>query len=57
MEDEEFENLYDDILNNGLVSNDYKLKFVKLIDALKESIGQLSDYSEIDTSEWGNPYY
>lgn len=57
MEDEEFDNLYDNILNNGLVSNDYKLKFVKLIDALKESIGQLSNYSEIDTSEWGNPYY
>ena len=57
MEDEEFETLYEDILNNGLTNDDYKQKFTKLVDALKDNIGQLSDYSEIDTSSWGNVYY
>jgi hypothetical protein len=57
MEDEEFDNLYEDILNNGLVNDDYKLKFVKIVDALKDNIGGLSDYAEIDTTEWGNCIY
>jgi hypothetical protein len=57
MEDEEFDNLYEDILNNGLVNDNYKLKFVKIVDALKDNIGGLSDYAEIDTTEWGNCIY
>lgn len=57
MEDEEFDNLYEDILNNGLVNEDYKQKFKKLLDALKDNLGQIKDYAEIDASEWGNLYY
>lgn len=57
MEDEEFDNLYEDILNNGLVNEDYKQKFVKLLDALKGNLGEIKDYAEIDASEWGNYIY
>lgn len=57
MEDEEFDKLYEDILNNGLVNEDFKQKFTKLIDALKDKISKFSDYSELDASEWGNLYY
>lgn len=57
MEDEEFDKLYEDILNNGLVNEDYKQKFSKLIDALKGKISEFSDYSGLDASEWGNLYY
>ena len=57
MEDEDFETLYNDILDNGLVNEDYKKKFSKLIDALKDKISEFSDYSEIDASEWGNLIY
>lgn len=56
MEDEDFEKLYDDILNNGLVNEDYKQKFIKIVDALKDKIRGFSDYSELDASEWGNLY-
>lgn len=52
MEDEEFDSLYEDILDNGLVNEDYKL-----LDALKDNLGQIKDYGEIDASEWGNLYY
>lgn len=57
MEDEEFDSLYEDILDNGLVNEDYKEKFNKLLDALKDNLGQIKDYGEIDASEWGNLYY
>lgn len=57
MEDEEFDAIYEDILNNGLVNEDYKQKFKKLLDALKDNLYQIKDYAEIDASEWGNLYY
>lgn len=57
MEDEEFDKLYEDILNNGLVNEEYKKKFSKLVDALKDKISEFSSYSELDASEWGNLYY
>lgn len=57
MEDEDFEKLYEDIFDNGLVNEDYKKKFSKLVDALKDKIKEFSDYSEIDASEWGTLYY
>lgn len=57
MEDEEFDELYEDIFDNGLVNEDFKQKFTKLIDALKDKISEFSDYSELDASEWGNLYY
>ena len=57
MEDEDFEKLYEDILNNGLVNEDYQRKFSKLVDALKDKIKEFSDYSEIDATEWGNCIY
>lgn len=57
MEDEQFDELYEDILNNGLVNEDYQRKFSKLVDALKDKIKEFSDYSEIDTTEWGNCIY
>lgn len=57
MEDEEFEKLYDDILNNGFVNEDYAKKFNKLVDTLKDNLRAFSDYSELDASEWGNLYY
>lgn len=57
MEDEEFDKLYEDILNNGLVNEEYKKKFSKLVDALKDKISEFSSYSELDASEWGNLIY
>lgn len=57
MEDEEFDTLYEDIFNSGLVNEDYKKKFSKLVVALKDKISEFSDYSEFDASEWGNLYY
>lgn len=57
MEDEEFDQLYEDILNNGLVNEDYKQKFTKIVEALKDRISEFSEYSELDTSEWGTLYY
>lgn len=57
MEDEEFDELYEDIFNNGLVNEEYKKKFSKLIDALKNRISEFSEYSELDASEWGKLYY
>lgn len=57
MEDEEFDKLYEDILNNGIVNEEYKKKFSKLVDALKDKISEFSSYSELDASEWGNLYY
>lgn len=57
MEDEEFETTYEDILDNGLVNEDYKQKFKKLLDTLKDNLYQIKDYAEIDASEWGNLYY
>lgn len=52
MEDEEFDELYEDILNNGLVNEDYKQKFTKIVEALKARISEFSEYSELDASEW-----
>ena len=57
MSDEEFDNLYDDILNNGLINEEYKQKLIKLMDAYGKNVDALSDYAEIDTTQWGNPIY
>lgn len=57
MEDEDFDKLYEDILNNGLVNEDYKQKFTKIVEALKARISEFSEYSELDASEWGTLYY
>jgi hypothetical protein len=57
MEDEEFDELYEDIFNNGLVNEDYKQKFTKIVEALKARISEFSEYSELDASEWGTLYY
>lgn len=57
MEDEDFEKLYEDILSNGLVNEDYKQKFIKIVEALKDRISEFSEYSELDASEWGTLYY
>lgn len=57
MSDEEFDNLYEDILNNGLVNEEYKQKLIKLMDAYEKNVNALSDYAEIDVTQWGNPIY
>jgi hypothetical protein len=57
MSDEEFDNLYEDILNNGLVNEEYKQKLIKLIDNYGKNVNALSDYAEIDVTQWGNPIY
>jgi hypothetical protein len=57
MSDEEFDNLYEDILNNGLVNEEYKQKLIKLMDAYGKNVNALSDYAEIDVTQWGNPIY
>lgn len=57
MSDEEFDNLYEDILNNGLINEEYKQKLIKLIDAYGKNVDALSDYAEIDITQWGNPIY
>lgn len=57
MSDEEFDNLYEDILNNGLVNEEYKQKLIKLMDAYGKNVAALSDYAEIDVTQWGNPIY
>jgi hypothetical protein len=57
MSDEEFDNLYEDILNNGLVNEEYKQKLIKLMDAYGKNVDALSDYAEIDVTQWGNPIY
>ena len=57
MSDEEFDNLYDDILNNGLINEEYKQKLIKLMDAYGKNVDALSDYAEIDITKWGNPIY
>lgn len=57
MEDEDFEKLYEDILKNGLVNEDYKQKFTTIVEALKSRISEFSEYSELDASEWGTLYY
>ena len=57
MSDEEFDNLYEDILNNGLVNEEYKQKLIKLMDAYGKNVDALSDYAEIDITQWGNPIY
>jgi hypothetical protein len=57
MSDEEFDNLYEDILNNGLVNEEYKQKLIKLIDNYEKNVNALSDYAEIDVTQWGNPIY
>lgn len=57
MSDEEFDNLYDDILNNGLINEEYKQKLIKLMDAYGKNVDALSDYAEIDITQWGNPIY
>lgn len=55
--DEDFDNLYNDILKNGFVSEKYKQKFLKLMNAYKENVEGLVDYAELDVSEWGIPIY
>jgi hypothetical protein len=57
MSDEEFDNLYEDILNNGLVNEEYKQKLIKLMDNYEKNVNALSDYAEIDVTQWGNPIY
>ena len=57
MSNEEFDNLYDDILNNGLINEEYKQKLIKLMDAYGKNVDALSDYAEIDITQWGNPIY
>ena len=57
MSDEDFDNLYEDILNNGLINEEYKQKLIKLIDAYGKNVDALSDYAEIDITQWGNPIY
>lgn len=57
MSDDEFDNLYEDILNNGFVNEEYKQKLIKLMDAYGKNVDALSDYAEIDVTQWGNPIY
>ena len=57
MSDEEFDSLYEDILNNGLVNEEYKQKLIKLMDNYEKNVNALSDYAEIDVTQWGNPIY
>ena len=57
MSDEEFDNLYEDILNNGLINEEYRQKLIKLMDAYGKNVDALSDYAEIDITQWGNPIY
>ncbi len=53
MSDEEFDNLYEDILNNGLVNEEYKQKLIKLMDAYGKNVDALADYAELDVTQWG----
>lgn len=57
MSDDEFDKLYEDILNNGLVNEEYKQKLIKLMDAYEKNVDALSDYAELDVTQWGNPIY
>jgi len=57
MEDEEFDELYEDILNNGLKDESYQEKFEKLIRGICSNMHDLSEYAEIDVTQWGNPIY
>lgn len=57
MTDDEFDKLYEDILNNGLVNEEYKQKLIKLMDAYGKNVDALSDYAEIDVTQWGIPIY
>lgn len=57
MSDDEFDSLYEDILNNGLVNEEYKQKLIKLMDNYEKNVNALSDYAEIDVTQWGNPIY
>ena len=57
MSDDEFDRLYEDILNNGLVNKEYKQKLTMLMDAYGKNVDALSDYAEIDVTQWGNPIY
>lgn len=57
MSDDEFDSLYEDILNNGLINEEYKQKLIKLMDAYGKNVDALSDYAEIDVTQWGNPIY
>lgn len=57
MSDEEFDNLYEDILNNGLVNEEYKQKLIKLMDAYGKNVDALADYAELDVTHWGNLIY
>ena len=57
MSDDEFDSLYEDILNNGLVNEEYKQKLIMLMDNYEKNVEALSDYAEIDVTQWGNPIY
>lgn len=57
MSDEEFDNLYEDILNNGFVNEEYKQKLIKLMDAYGKNVDTLADYAEFDVTQWGNLIY
>lgn len=57
MSDEDFDNLYEDILNNGLISEEYKQKLIKLMDAYGKNVDALADYAELDVTQWGNLIY
>jgi hypothetical protein len=45
------------ILNNGLVNEEYKQKLIKLMDNYEKNVNALSDYAEINVTQWGNPIY
>ena len=57
MEDQEFTELCEDILNNGLKDESYREKFEKLVKGICSNMYDLSEYAEIDISEWGNLIY
>lgn len=56
MDDEEFDKLYSDILEN-IKDTKCKEKFKKLISAMQDSISNLSEYAEVDCTAWGNPIF
>lgn len=57
MEDEEFNELYQDILNNGIKDESYREKLEKLVQGICKNMYDLSEYAEIDVTEWGNLIY
>lgn len=54
---EDFDNLYNDILENGFVNEEYKQKFLKLMNAFQENVDNLADWAEVDVNQWAIPIY